>query len=139
MVNVKDFAKAIAKMEGYYKTGSRAQRNNNPGNIRKFTPAVVNGKKVILEGYEFYETPELGWAALEKLIMKYVTGQLSVYRSPKWVKKWETRHDKSPNLREFFEVYAPAADKNDPDNYARFVAKETGLHLDLPLIRLVSR
>lgn len=57
-------AKAIACQEGYYKKGTIAQRNNNPGNLKKSGYPVKNG-------HSYFETPMQGWMELHKLLYKY--------------------------------------------------------------------
>lgn len=107
-------AQAIATMEGFYKPGSLAARNNNPGNLRSW------GANPIVNGYAAFPTVEAGWAALKAQIQKNISRGL--------------------NLAEFFGGkpgvyggYAPAADKNDPANYARFVAGRVGIDVNTPL------
>lgn len=107
-------AQAIATMEGFYKPGSLAARNNNPGNLRSW------GANPIVNGYAQFPTAEAGWAALKAQIQKNI--------------------DRGLNLTEFFggkpgvySGYAPSADKNDPVNYAKFVASRTGIDVNTPL------
>lgn len=107
-------ANAIATMEGYYKPGSLAARNNNPGNLRSW------GANPIVNGYAQFPTADAGWAALKAQIQKNI--------------------DRGLNLTEFFggkpgvySGYAPSADNNDPVNYAKFVASRTGVDVNTPL------
>lgn len=111
---IDSIAQAIATMEGFYKPGSLAARNNNPGNLRSW------GANPIVNGYAAFPTVEAGWAALKAQIQKNINRGL--------------------NLTEFFSGkpgvyggYAPAADKNDPANYARFVAGRVGIDINTPL------
>lgn len=112
-------AEAIARMEGYFQPGSIAQRNNNPGNLRSW------GARPVESGYVKFNTPEEGWAALKQQIRRNI--------------------DRGLNLLEFFggkpgvyAGYSPAADRNDPVNYARFVARQAGVDLTTPLRDLLS-
>lgn len=105
---VQRFAEAIAKMEGFYRKGTPAQRNNNPGNLRSW------GTRPVVKGFAVFPTPEDGWTALRSQIVKNINRKLTMY--------------------EFFEGkpgvyggYAPAADKNSPREYAEFVAKRLGI------------
>lgn len=107
-------AQAIATMEGWYVPGSRARRNNNPGNLRSW------GANPIVGGYAAFPSADAGWAALRRQV------QLNIGRGL--------------TLEEFFGGkegvyggYAPSADKNDPAYYARFVAGKTGLQLGQPI------
>lgn len=116
---IDQIAQAIARMEGYFTPGTIAQRNNNPGNLRRW------GSRPVVNGYAKFETPEEGWAALRQQIQKNI--------------------DKGLNLLEFFAGkpgvypgYAPAGDDNDPVNYARFVARQAGIDLNTPLKDLLN-
>ncbi len=116
---VDKIAEAIARMEGYFQPGSLAQRNNNPGNLRSW------GSRPIVDGYAKFETPEAGWAALKQQIRRNI--------------------DRGLNLLEFFSGkpgvyggYSPAADRNDPVNYARFVARQAGIDVTTPLKDLLG-
>jgi hypothetical protein len=107
-------AKAIATMEGFFKAGSLAARNNNPGNLRSW------GANPIVNGYAQFKSAEEGWAALKAQVQKNINRGLT--------------------LTEFFAGkpgvyagYAPSADKNDPANYARFVAGRVGVDVSTPL------
>ena len=55
-----------------------------------------------------------GWRVLRKLVGHYLHGRYT--------------GGKVPTLREMFAVYAPASDRNDPEDYAQFVAKLAGSH-----------
>lgn len=105
---VKDFATGIARMEGFYSTRSISARNNNPGNIRTW------GDNPVDKGYVKFPTEAAGWKALTRQI------NLNI--------------DRKLTMREFFggkknvyAGYANARDKNDPGNYARFVAQRLGI------------
>jgi len=64
-------AQAIASAEGFYKAGSRPQRNNNPGDM---TQDLI-GKAVGTDGpFVIYATPEDGWANLYAQINKWYSG-----------------------------------------------------------------
>jgi hypothetical protein len=111
---VDTIAQAIATFEGYYIPGSLSQRNNNPGNLRSW------GGLPTRDGYASFPTPEDGWRALRRQI------ELNIGRGL--------------TLDEFFggkegvyAGYAPAADNNQPGNYARYVADRAGVAVDVPL------
>lgn len=111
---VEDLAAAIARFEGYYKPGSLAQRNNNPGNLRSW------GDYPVVDGYAQFPDPETGWRALRRQV------ELNIGRGL--------------NLNEFFSGkpgvypgYAPAADANNPRHYAATVAGWLGISPDVPL------
>lgn len=97
------FSQAIATMEGFYVKGSIAKLNNNPGNLRSW------GDRPINKGFAQFPDEASGFKALRQQIDKNIfTRKLS--------------------LKEFFggklgvyAGYAPKADKNNPDKYAKFV------------------
>jgi hypothetical protein len=116
---IDNFAQAIAIMEGFFKPNSLAARNNNPGNLRSW------GKTPIAAGYAAFQSAEQGWNALRAQIQRNI--------------------DRGLTLREFFagkpgvySGYAPSADKNNPEAYARFVAGRLGVDVDTPLSQIVG-
>lgn len=61
-VIVAKIAAAIAFAEGFYVSGSRPQRNNNPGDLER----DLTGKAVARDGpYVIYATAQDGWDALK--------------------------------------------------------------------------
>lgn len=89
--------------------------NNNPGNIK--TPSGTLKR---------YSTAEEGWRDLHDYLQRAATGVHESYRP-------------EMSLREFFRVYAPASDRNDPEAYATRVAKRLGVPPETPISRLVDR
>lgn len=110
-------AEAIARFEGYYRPGSRANRNNNPGNLRD-RPANDRRGPIWPQypkdrgGYVIFPSPEVGWAELRKRIERSVSAGQS--------------------LRAFLSVYAPPAE-NPTESYIRTVAGWLGIDPELPL------
>ncbi|MBD8451882.1 hypothetical protein [Serratia rubidaea] len=80
-----------------------ADRNNNPGNIRP-----VGGK-----GFRTFSNALDGWVAMERQLMRYFTGK--------------TTGKRLQTITDIVSTWAPAADKNDPDKYARDVAGWMGI------------
>ena len=110
---------AIARFEGFYKPGSLAQRNNNPGNLRTW------GSYPVVDGYARFPNAETGWAALREQVHKNINRGL--------------------NLHEFFAGksgvyagYAPAADRNPVANYVAYVSAAAGIPSNVPLVDLVG-
>ncbi len=117
---IDSIAAAIARMEGFYKPNSIAQRNGNPGNLRSW------GKRPIVGGYAQFATSEDGWRALRRQIGRNIERGLTLY--------------------EFFggklgvyAGYAPAADQNHPREYAEFVARHVGIAADVPLVDVIEQ
>jgi hypothetical protein len=57
-------AKKISKCEGFYKKGSLAQRNRNPGNLK-------SSSKTDRQGHTIYDSELEGWTALYRLLYKH--------------------------------------------------------------------
>jgi hypothetical protein len=111
---VVSIANAIAQEEGFNVSGSIAQRNNNPGNLRS-GPSQSGAAS----GYATYANVTAGWQDLYSLIQKIIGYGVNLYQ--------------------FFggglgyPGYAPAADSNQPAAYANFVAAQTGIDPNVPL------
>lgn len=149
---IEGIAQAIAEKEGFYlseaqasmrriRYPSRAQRNANPGNVRTWRDA--RGKRYPTDGgyVDFVawasarypgisdellsqKAIEEGWRVLRVLVGQYIDGRYT--------------EGKPPSLIEMFRVYAPGADGNDPEVYARFVAGKLGVDAHQPLIALIA-
>lgn len=106
--------RAIARQEGFYVQGSLAQRNHNPGNLRRWQgyPTV--------KGFAVFPTDEVGFEKMEKNLRTYC-------------KRWP-----QITLREAIAKWAPASDGNAPAIYAANVAKAVGVPLDTPLKDLLA-
>lgn len=118
---VKDVAEAIKIHEGWFK-GSRSQRNNNPGNLRFAGQPGVTAQDN--KGFAIFKTYEDGFAALCRLITNARDGKSKVYKP-------------EMTLLEFFGVYAPSFDHNDPNAYAKFVAQKIKCSIDFKIKDLV--
>ena len=88
--------------------GSRSWRNRNPGNLRPVTMLGVQAVPVDDANYRVFDSLAQGWIAL----LNDITAKL------------DGSHGLTDNstLRNFFDIYAPSNDDNDPDKYARQVA-----------------
>jgi hypothetical protein len=117
--NIIDLADAIKDFEGYY-AGSVSERNNNPGNLR-YSP-FQTGKR---DGFSYFETYERGYYALIYQIELAVTDRSAVYHS-------------DMTIQEFFNVYAPASDDNQPSIYADTVAQQIGVSVNTKLSELYT-
>lgn len=108
---------AIAYFEGYFTPGTRAHRNNNPGNLRGWSRSNPKDDK----GFDIFPTLQAGVDALWRQIW------LNIYRDL--------------TVREFFQGkpgvypgYAPISD-NNPATYASFVSKTAQIPVDNITIR----
>lgn len=103
------FCTAIKTMEG------ANPANNNPGNCR-CSPVGYLPKygKVTCNPHNFavFPTYALGWDYLKNLV------HYRILTHPDWT------------FIDFFNVYAPSSDANDPTHYANVVAKACGVPVD---------
>ncbi|MCS7261051.1 MAG: hypothetical protein NZ765_09750 [Anaerolineae bacterium] len=101
---IESIARAIATFEGFFKLGSRAQRNNNPGNLRYAgQPGAIGADAA---GYAVFPNAEAGWEALRRQIRLDASRGLT--------------------LEQFIRKYAPP-NENPTEAYLRFVSQRTGL------------
>lgn len=138
---ISGIAAAISKMEGYTILSSVARKNNNPGNLRTWSgvPSV--------NGFAKFKRAEDGWKALYQQIENNIFGRGRNDSFPARAKEGLT-------LREFFAGqrdqhnmvinggypgYAPAADNNHPEHYAKFIAEQAKIEsIDVKLKTLIN-
>lgn len=114
------FCAAIRDFEG--KPGDLNYRNNNPGNFRCSPVGYLAkyGNVQCVNGFAKFPTYELGWLYLQNWV--HLTAQLH----PKWT------------IRDFFYHYAPPADDNPTEAYAKSVASRCGVSVDTTLAALFA-
>ncbi len=99
---------------------------NNPGNLRPWAGYLnkegrrVTGGENISEQFRVYDTAEEGYDALKKDINIKVSGKSSVITP-------------DATIGDFFKIYAPSTDNNDPEAYAAFVSDTTGLDIGMSI------
>ena len=108
------FAQAIATFEGFYIDGSKAQRNNNPGNLRPIGAST---------GFRVFETANQGW---ERLV-----NQIEIN-----VKRGLTLEEFFLGKKGVYPGYAPLGDNPEDvmENYLNFMSKQTGIPRDAILL-----
>jgi hypothetical protein len=75
----RQFARAIAKAEGYYVKGSLSARNKNPGNIKSVHGYKFDGQiGVDKHGHVIFRNDNKGWAALQNQV-RLMCGTQGVY------------------------------------------------------------
>lgn len=122
------WAEAIKKHEGWF-IGSRSYRNLNPGNFRYTNYIRSLGAIGSDDGnYSIFPTYEKGWQALLQFLRDAQANRLYSYREYA-----RAQGHSVPTLRDFFHVYAPSSDSNDPDHYAKTVASYIGVSVDIPI------
>ncbi len=95
-----EFCTAIRDFEG--KPGDLNYKNNNPGNLRSVKGPFLK-----------FKTYNEGWLALKDYVTRACTGKHKAYKP-------------TFTIAQFFGVYAPSEDHNDPKVYANYVAKRIG-------------
>ncbi|MDU5835941.1 MAG: hypothetical protein E6Z53_02590 [Pantoea sp.] len=108
-------AQRVADLNGKGSDGTLATRNNNPLNLRYSSSNNWLGKGDDNgSGFEQFDTPEHGLRAGIKLMRNHINNGNDTLQS--LISKW-----------------APAADRNDPAQYAQSVSKQTGIPVDAKL------
>lgn len=116
MAFIDDFAAAIAYAEGFYVSGSRPARDNNPGDLTVDT----TGKAVATDGpFMVYATIADGWDALKRQIELMLSGASAYY-------------DPSMTISEIAAKYTAT----DPEAWAANVASQLGTTVDSTLSAL---
>lgn len=137
-------AVAISEMEGYTKPGSRAERQNNPGNLRSW------GKTPVVDGFCNFPTPAEGWRALRKQVWRNVGRGLTLteFFGGKRVKETLTvtvtladgqrAQVEQERERVVYPGYAPDSDGNHSRSYAAYVGARVGIPVDVPLPEFIA-
>ena len=111
-------ADAIAYAEGFYVTGSRAYRNNNPGNIT----LDITGTAVGNDGmFMVYRTALDGWDALKYQIALIVDDTSGIYNSDMTIREIAQRYTTTQQFE-----------------WASNVASRLGVSLDVPISSLIT-
>jgi hypothetical protein len=111
MSTITDLAQSIATMEGYFRGGTLAQKNNNPGNLRAGPSAIGKDSN----GLAIYATAQDGWNDLYRQIGLDAGRGLS--------------------LAQFIGKYAPP-NENNTSGYLSFVSSSIGVDPSTPLAQL---
>lgn len=114
---------AIARQEGFYVHGSRAQRNNSPGNLNFGDFAMAHGAVGPDDkGYAIFPSVAAGFAALEALL--------------------KTKRYRGKTISQALIIYCPPTGDprgfNDTPGYVKNVCEWTGLTPDTVIDPYVS-
>jgi len=111
-------ADGIAFAEGFYVEGSRADRNNNPGNIT----IDLTGKSIGRDGmFIVYATAEDGWEALKKQVSMILTNASHIYNSEMTIAEIAARYTTTQQME-----------------WARNVASRVGISVDTKVSTLLT-
>lgn len=128
------FALAIEHMEG--SPGTRSYRNNNPFDFR-YTPYIRSLGAVSHDAQNFAIFPsfDTGFRAGLQFLRDAQANLLIAYRL--YAKRMR-RPGNMCTLGDFFQVYAPSSDSNNPTRYAQHVADYigNGVSVDTPINRI---
>jgi hypothetical protein len=128
------FCSAIMQYEGYvkpgenqmYPLGTRSYLDNNPGNLRyEQQPNTIAEDKDSFAVFKPFPAGPIyayGFEALAALVLVAIRGNGRVYKSPVWDPS--IKENRPMNIGEFFAIYSPVADHNDPVKYAAFVCEQ---------------
>ena len=131
MDKLSEFCKAVQKYEGWF-AGSRAYRNNNPGNLR-YTPYTIELGAYSKDDRNFciFRNYDAGFNALKQLVWDATNMRLRAYRL-----YTEAQKKDAITMLDFFNVYAPPSDANEPNAYALYVASQLGVSPQIKLKEL---
>ena len=113
---IQQFAKAIAKAEGFGVKGSVATRYHNPGNMKALTAHSYPGQCGLEKrrGYIVFCNDNAGWQALYRLVARFLDGE-------------STRYNLNMTFFEFGKRYA------GPSIWAKNVSKNLGVSVHTAL------
>jgi hypothetical protein len=109
---IKKLAEIISDYEGF-EVGMRAHRNKNPGNCRYYNggyAAIYGVVKKDKDGFAIFSDVERGWLYLQKMLTGWAKGKKAEY-----------------TILQMMKEYAPSADHNDPEAYAKYITERLGL------------
>ncbi len=118
---ISKFAMAIQNHEGYF-NGSRSYRNNSPANFKTggtLTPYMqkLGGIALDKDNFVIFPTYQVGFTALCTFLTDACNNKLKRYTG-------------DMDLFQFFQMYAPSSDHNDPYLYAKSVAGYIGVAIE---------
>ena len=121
------FCNAIGQYEGGNQVGSRPYRNCNPGDLRwpYGKPYPYGATGIDDENFLIFPSHTLGMAALTTMITNCCEGKSKIYHP-------------TMTLIDFFNVYAPSSDNNDPNRYAEWVASTIGVAPTMEIAQLLA-
>ncbi len=123
------FAEAIKDHEGWY-AGSRSYRQNNPGNLR-YSPYQIGTSG----GYSVFKDYDMGWQALIHQLTIVCKGTSKAYSGR--AKELGLTDSSELTIAQFFAIYAPSVDNNNPDAYALSVAQNIGVSITTKMKEIV--
>lgn len=131
------FGLAIQAFEGYiapnaqYPEGTTSYRFNNPGNLvyagQAHAVPVVVQMPTGPHTFAHFDTYANGFTALENEIRSVGLGESPVYKHEAMV-RFGLPSSAMLTIVQFFAIYSPSSDGNDPDHYADTVSIDIGVN-----------
>ena len=126
---LEQFCRAIETNEGMDTS------TNNPGALR-WSPTEDGKKSYQGKGtFATFKTYQKGWAALVHQVTIVANGTSPAYNVV--ARKLGLANSSEMSFVNFFHVYSPSSDHNNPDAYATFVAGKMGLSVDTKMKELL--
>lgn len=85
---------AMARQEGFYVSGTRPARNNNPGDIEFGQFALHHGATGSDGRFAIFPDPETGFAAMKALLQEHYAG-LTIEEA---INKWAPPHENETDV-----------------------------------------
>lgn len=142
---LRQFCEAIQGYEG--KPGDLSYRLNNPGNLMyagqpHATPHKIIGSDARVRTFAEFDTVDHGFDALEAQVRYVASGEASRKNafSPYSLaaKRLHLADTSDLSIAQYFSVYAPTSDGNNPVRYSSTVAKDIGVPVDTPIKKLLA-
>lgn len=131
---LRQFCLAIQQHEGWF-SGSCSYRGNNPGNLR--WSATQIGVHTCGSGeFSMFKTYEDGFNALMHQVRIVANGTSKVYNER--ARALNLKDSSLLTISQFFAIYAPSSDNNNPQRYAEFVAQKVGLPTHAAMMDLLA-
>ena len=125
MNKITEFAWNITAFEGF-ENGTASVTNRNPGNLRFNAYTESLGATVASPaGFARFPNFQTGFQALVQFLTDAANGKNSSYKL-------------EMTIMEFFAVFAPSSDDNNPNSYAANVCTRMGIPLTTTLSSLLS-
>ena len=115
-------------------TGSRSYKNFNPGNLKYVGQRLAIGQDK--NGFARFASYEDGFNTLALMVKRVCQGISNTYN--KEAMKRYGHESPEMTFPEFFSIYAPSTDDNNPDAYADTVSKMTGFSVGTRMSWLIS-
>jgi len=124
------------KIHEGWKVGSCSYRNNNPGNLRDSPFKIGYGICGTSGRFALFKDYATGWKALIHQVTIVAKGTSPVYKAEAR-KRFNLNSSADLTIAQFFQIYAPSSDNNNPDAYAKEVAKYMGVSINTQLKNLI--